>query len=93
MCFLVMSLSSCCWPAVRGVAFTVISSKFVLFSSVCAHCTITGIHLGPREMILCGFSLRLSMHAPVDQEIFVIKIFRPSFPMKMKYGKYFVHVS
>ena len=37
--FLVVSLSSCCWPTVRDVAYAIIGSRFVLLSSACVHCT------------------------------------------------------
>ena len=39
--FLVVNLSSCCWSAVRGVAYAIIGpgSKFVLLSSAHVHCT------------------------------------------------------
>ena len=37
--FLVSSSSSYCWPAVRGLAYTIIGSKLVALSYAHAHCT------------------------------------------------------
>ena len=50
----VVSLSSCCWPALRGVVYEVIGSKFVLLH---VHCT-NGWHTA-REMTLLRFSLSM----------------------------------
>ena len=52
----VASLSSCSWPALKGVVYEVIGSKFVL---LLAHCT-NSWHT-TREMILFSFSLSMCM--------------------------------
>ena len=61
----VVSSSSCCWPASRGVVYVIIGSKFMLLSSVHVHYTNswhTCMYHGPvRVMIL--FRCSLSMWA------------------------------
>ena len=40
--FLVVSLSSYCWPAVRGVAYAILGSKFIRYY-LCMHTVLTEI--------------------------------------------------
>ena len=50
--FLVVSSSSCCWPAVGvWLAYTIIGSKFVSLSSTHIHCTNNHCWHAAREMI------------------------------------------
>ena len=45
--FLVMNSSSCCWPAVQGVAYTIVGSKLVLL-----HLRMCTVLTGNLDMLL-----------------------------------------
>ena len=63
-------------------------------------CTCTGLILNSIPSISMlhtknlGFWARYTAKTTVDREIFIVKIFhQQSFPMKIKYAKYFVCIS